>query len=105
MKNLWKLFGLSIVLSIANLHAFEKINTTPSEEMNIAQSEKINVNPSKKIYVNREDIIIEDDGHIYLRLEDNTWNVTLKPITAIYSDEQGMYILDQDASGSTILTP
>lgn len=71
MKNLLKLFGLSIVLSIAGLSAFE--------------------NPSEKIYVDSEDVTFED-GTIYLHLE----NGTLKPVTAVYSDEKGVYILDQD---------
>lgn len=71
MKNLLKLFGLSLVLSITGLNAFE--------------------NPSEKIYVDSKDITFED-GIIYLQLE----NGTLKPITAVYSDKKGVYILDQD---------
>lgn len=71
MKNLLKLFGLSIVLSIVSLNAFE--------------------NPSERIYVDSEDITFED-GTIYLHLE----NGTLKPVTAVYSDEKGVYVLDQD---------
>lgn len=71
MKNLLKLFGLSIILSIAGLNAFE--------------------NPSEKIYVDSEDITFED-GTIYLHLE----NGNLKPVAAVYSDEKGVYVLDQD---------
>ncbi len=62
MKNLLKLFGLSIALSIAGLNAWEKT------------------------YVDSEDITFED-GTIYLHLK----NGSLQPITAIYSDEKGVY--------------
>ncbi|VHO04008.1 hypothetical protein [Candidatus Rhabdochlamydia sp. T3358] len=71
MKNLLKLFGLSIVLSIAGLNAFE--------------------NPSEKNYVDAEDITFEE-GNIYLHLK----NGDLKPVAAVYSDEKGVYVLDQD---------
>lgn len=71
MKNLLKLFGLSIVLSIAGLNALEA--------------------SSEKNYIDSEDITFED-GTIYLHLE----NGTSKPVTTIYSDEQGVYVLDQD---------
>lgn len=67
MKNLLKLFGLSIVLSISGLNAWE--NT----------------------YVDSEDITFED-GTIYLHLK----NGDLQPITAIYSDEKGIYAYVQD---------
>ncbi|QZA59186.1 hypothetical protein [Candidatus Rhabdochlamydia porcellionis] len=71
MKNLLKLFGLSIVLSIAGLNALEA--------------------SSEKIYVDSEDITFED-GIIYLHLE----NGASKPVTAVYSDEKGVYVLDQN---------
>ncbi|MDQ5956253.1 MAG: hypothetical protein ACH349_06915 [Candidatus Rhabdochlamydia sp.] len=71
MKNLVKLFGLSIVLSIAGLNAFE--------------------NPFEKTYVDSEDITFED-GTICLDLG----NGTLKPVTSVYSDEKGVYVLNQD---------
>jgi hypothetical protein len=69
MKNLLKLFGLSIILSISGLNAWEKT------------------------YVDSEDITFED-GTIYLHLK----NGDLQPITAIYSDEKGIYayVLNQD---------
>lgn len=67
MKNLLKLFGLSIVLSISGLNAWEKT------------------------YVDSEDITFED-GTIYLHLK----NGDLQPITAIYSDEKGVYAYVQD---------
>lgn len=75
MKNLVKLFALSVILSIAGVNAFEI--------------------PSEKIYVDSEDITFKD-GIIYLHLE----NGTLKPITAVYSDEKGVYVLNQDENQS-----
>ncbi|PWU14974.1 MAG: hypothetical protein C5B45_03535 [Chlamydiae bacterium] len=62
MKNLLKLFSLSIVLCIAGLNAWEKT------------------------YVDPEDITFEN-GTICLYLK----NGDLQPITAIYSDEKGVY--------------
>lgn len=81
MKNLVKLFGLSIVLSIAGLNAVES--------------------SSEKIYVDSEDITFED-GTIYLHLENDTLK---KPIIAVYSDEKGIYVLNQDDELDQIAEP
>lgn len=76
MKNLLKLFNLSIVLSIASISGFAN-------------------NPEKN-YIDSENIVFTEE-RIYLRSEEGD----LEPLTAIYSDEKGLYILIQDEPEST----
>ncbi|MGL4539984.1 MAG: hypothetical protein ACRCU0_03305 [Candidatus Rhabdochlamydia sp.] len=80
MKNSLKLFSLSIVLSIASISGFAN-------------------NPEKN-YIDSENIILIEE-RIYLLSEEDH----LEPLTAIYSDEKGLYILSQDESESTEQTP
>ncbi|MGL4539986.1 MAG: hypothetical protein ACRCU0_03315 [Candidatus Rhabdochlamydia sp.] len=80
MKNLLKLFSLSIVLSIASISGFAN-------------------NPEKN-YIDSENIIFTEEK-IYLLSEEDP----LEPLTAIYSDEKGLYILTQDESESTEQVP
>ncbi|MGL5263377.1 MAG: hypothetical protein ACRDAI_02200 [Candidatus Rhabdochlamydia sp.] len=76
MKNSLKLFSLSIVLSIASISGFAS-------------------NPEKN-YIDSENIVFNEEK-IYLRSEEGH----LKPLTAVHSDEKGLYILTQDESEST----
>lgn len=71
MKNSLKLFGLSIVLSIVNISGF--------------------ANTPVKNYIDSENIIINEE-QIYLLSEEGN----LQPLSAIYSDKKGLYILAQD---------
>ncbi len=70
MKNLLKLFSLSIVLSMASLSGFAN-------------------NPEKN-YIDSESIVLTEE-RIYLRSEEGH----LEPLTAVYSDEKGLYILTE----------
>ena len=83
MKNSLKIFGLSVILSIASISVF--------------------ADNSVKNYVESEDIIISE-GKIYLQTEEDN----LEPLSALYSDEKGLYILtdhsNQSAEQETMYT-
>jgi hypothetical protein len=80
MKNSLKLFSLSIVLSMASLSGF--------------------ANNTEKNYIDSESIVLIEE-RIYLRSEEGH----LEPLTAVYSDEKGLYILTQDEPESTEQAP
>ncbi|MGL4539983.1 MAG: hypothetical protein ACRCU0_03300 [Candidatus Rhabdochlamydia sp.] len=70
MKNSLKLFSLSVVLSIASISGFAN-------------------NPEKN-YIDSGNIVFSEEK-IYLRSEEGH----LEPLTAVYSDEKGLYILTE----------
>lgn len=75
MKNSLKLFGLSTALFIGSVSAF--------------------ADTSAKNYVESEDIVISE-GKIYLQ----TGDANLESLSALYSDEKGLYILTDHSDKS-----